>query len=465
MVHLTNSLKTSTNGTSMHFHGIRQQNNNGNDGVVSITQCATPPGSTVTYKWRATQYGSSWYHSHFALQAWQGLFGAMIIRGPATANYDNDLGMITLGDWDHQTVDALWHDAQVTGPPKLATGLINGTNVWGKDGDAEQTGHRFNLSLTEGQSYRLGMVNTAVDTHFKFSIDNHTLTVIAMDFVPVEPFKTDVISIGMGQRYDVIITADQGKVADSFWMRAVPQTACSGNLNADNIKGIVYYGASKKIPTTASHEYVDSCEDMDAKLLVPHHAETVGTLDPMNKQLAAAGKNSDGFFRWYLNSTTMIVDWGNPTVKQITDKVNAFEQSNAVISLDKANEWAYTVIQTTLAVPHPIHLHGHDFFVLAQGVGDFDSSVALNHANPPRRDTALLPASGYLAIAFKTDNPGAWLMHCHIGWHTSEGFAMQWVVRQDDITDLIDYTSLESTCDAWDTHAATYSVVEDDSGV
>jgi FtsP/CotA-like multicopper oxidase with cupredoxin domain len=56
----------------------------------------------MTYTWRATQYGSSWYHSHFALQAWEGVFGGIIINGPATANYDEDLGVLMLNDWDHQ---------------------------------------------------------------------------------------------------------------------------------------------------------------------------------------------------------------------------------------------------------------------------------------------------------------------------------------------------------------------------
>lgn len=464
MVHLTNSLRTSTNGTSMHFHGIRQQNNVHNDGVVSITQCATAPNSTITYRWRATQYGSSWYHSHFALQAWQGFFGAIVINGPATANYDHDLGMMTLNDWDHRTVDELWHTAQLNGPPTLNNALLNGTNVFGEDGDAAQTGHRFNVSLAEGQSYRLRLVNAAVDTHFKFSIDNHTMTVIAADFVPIEPFTTDVVSIGMGQRYDVVITADQGAVADSFWMRAVPQSACSGNENPGNIKGIVYYGAATATPTTTAPDYEDSCEDMDAALLVPRVPQAAGAMDSLNSQAATAGLNDDGFFRWYLNSTTMIVDWGNPTLLQLDNGQREFEASNAVVVLDEAEAWAYTVIQTTLAVPHPIHLHGHDFHLLGQGTGAYNGS-ALNTANPMRRDTALLPASGWLAIAFKTDNPGAWLMHCHIGWHTSEGFALQFVERQSEIPAIVDSDALQANCATWNDHQTALRVVQDDSGI
>ncbi|TVY86080.1 Laccase, partial [Lachnellula willkommii] len=134
--------------------------------------------------------------------------------------------------------------------------------------------------------------------------------------------------------------------------------------------------------------------------------------------------------------------------------------------VDTADEWVYIIMETTNAVPHPIHLHGHDFYVIAQDTGTYDSStVSFNLTNPPRRDVAMLPASGYLVIAFKTDNPGAWLMHCHIGWHTSEGFDLQIVERYSEISALIDHDTLNSTCDAWTTYATTNNVVEDDSGV
>ena len=108
--------------------------------------------------------------------------------------------MLFLNDWSHQTVDELYDSAQANGPPTLDNGLINGTNVYGDDNSTSQTGYRFNTSFTAGTSYRFRLVNAAVDTHFKFSIDNHTLTVMAMDLVPIEPFNTTVLSIAMGKK-------------------------------------------------------------------------------------------------------------------------------------------------------------------------------------------------------------------------------------------------------------------------
>lgn len=186
----------------MHFHGIRQNHTSEQDGVASITQCPTAPGDTYTYTWRATEYGSSWYHSHYSLQAWEGVVGGIVINGPATANYDEDMGILFLSDWSHETADALYPWAQVNGSPYLDNGLINGTNVFGEDDWANQTGSRFESTVQAGKSYRYRLVNGAIDTHFKFTIDNHTMTVIAADFVPITPYTTDVLNIGMGKFWE-----------------------------------------------------------------------------------------------------------------------------------------------------------------------------------------------------------------------------------------------------------------------
>lgn len=76
--------------------------------------------------------------------------------------------------------------------------------------------------------------------------------------------------------------------------------------------------------------------------------------------------------------------------------------------------------------------------------------------NPPRRDVVLIPPSGFVVIAFKTDNPGNWLMHCHIAFHASMGLALQVLERQSDANKLWPPGSpaikaAEDLCDTWDT--------------
>ena len=87
-----------------------------------------------------------------------------------------------------------------------------------------------------------------------------------------------------------------------------------------------------------------------------------------------------------------------------------------------------------------IHLHGHDFAILTQVTNATlptdPSKLNLKWDNPPRRDVVLLPTDGYVIIAFKTDNPGSWLMHCHIADHASGGLALQIIERQKDAANI-----------------------------
>ena len=89
------------NGTSIHWHGLRQLDTNQMDGTNGLTECPIAPGQSKTYTFKATQHGSSWYHSHYSVQYGDGLVGGIVINGPATANYDVDLGPFSMTDWFH----------------------------------------------------------------------------------------------------------------------------------------------------------------------------------------------------------------------------------------------------------------------------------------------------------------------------------------------------------------------------
>lgn len=152
MVHVTNTLPDS--GTAIHWHGLRQLNSAEHDGVPGVTQCPIAPNETMTYDFRVTQYGSTWYHSHYSLQYAEGLFGGMILNGPATADYDEDLGMLFLNDWSHTEAFVLWEEAKLAGPPTMETGLVNGTNTY------EGAGAKYETVFEAGKKYRFRVVNS-----------------------------------------------------------------------------------------------------------------------------------------------------------------------------------------------------------------------------------------------------------------------------------------------------------------
>ncbi len=275
-----------------------------------------------------------------------------------------------LSDWLHQTTDELYSIASSGAPPTANNGLINGLNVY------EDGGSRFQTSFQTGKSYRLRLVNTAIDTMFRFGIDNHTLTVIASDLVPIVPFETEMINIGIGQRYDVIVKADQDP--GSYWMRAIPQITCSSNEMTLNIKGIVTYNNLTVVePATNSYEYTDDCSDVALESLVPYVSLDVGaavTEQVMDLGLAIVG----GFFKWTLNSNSFLSDWGEPSKSHQMHRCRRLRSANRLVSLalakvltpdavftdveniitlNETNTWTYLVIESQLGLvsaPQPL---------------------------------------------------------------------------------------------------------------
>ena len=114
-----------------------------------------------------------------------------------------------------------------------------------------------------------------------------------------------------------------------------------------------------------------------------------------------------------------------------------------------------------------MHLHGHDFYELGNGTGVFDKTAdtpTLNFNNPTRRDVAFLPAGGWLVLAWPTDNPGAWLFHCHIAWHVAEGLGVQFLEGKSSIP--VPGPDWNKTCANWDNYYNNNPVyLQSDSGL
>jgi FtsP/CotA-like multicopper oxidase with cupredoxin domain len=482
IIHVTNSM--TRNGTSVHWHGIRQNHTNEMDGVVGLTQCALAPGQSMTYKWTAESYGFSWYHSHLTLQAYEGLFGPMYIHGPKSADFDVDAGHLIINDWSHIPVDDMYNDAQVAGVRTMDTGLINGMNINPVAKDGAPAGQRYTVptEFVPGKKYLFQLLNSAIQSTYKFYIDGHKFTVIAADFVPIEPYETTVLSINIGQRYEIIVEADQ-EVGDYF-LRFDNQNACATTTNSDDIRGIIHYaGSSGGTPTSTAHTYprkdngvggiLGTCEDEPLASLVPILKKTVSSPhQTVQHDVAVSNSNGINLYRWYLDGTTFQSNWGDATLYSIINNDTIPDYSGDLAISTSLGEWVYVIIESPVPLGHPIHLHGHDFYVLAAGYGNYGSGTTLNLDNPPRRDVAFMPGDGptgqggHLVIAFFTDNPGVWLMHCHIGWHVAMGFALQFISGQEQIKDTVTDTCLvNDVCNNWRPWAQEKGIYTDDSGV
>lgn len=362
--------------------------------------------------------------------------------------------------------------AELTGDPTASNYLLNGMNVK-PDGSS---GTRFTQTFTAGKKYLIRLINTSVENFMTIALDDHTMTVIAADFVPITPYTTSSVKINIGQRYDVIIEANQP--VSSYWLRAMVGP-CSKNANnglGSIANGVIAYsGASSALPTTKPVSITNTCADEPASSLVPIVPTTVDS-NSFASQVSAlpAGPSSlttanSTVFRWTLNGISEVANWSDPTLLDISSGQNNQTKAANIITLPNANAWVYFVVESQMPFQHPFHIHGHDFFVLGSGQGTYSASQfsTLNFKNPVRRDVATLPASGWLVIAFQTDNPGAWLLHCHIAWHVSEGLSVQFLESPSLIPGLYPVSSaMVNTCSNWKKYVASGPVYpQSDSGL
>ncbi|KAF2230951.1 multicopper oxidase [Viridothelium virens] len=476
MISVTVKNSLQNNGTSIHWHGIRQLGTTSQDGVNGITECPLAPGDTKTYLFQATQFGTSWYHSHYSAQYGDGLIGQIIIDGPATANYDIDLGAYPINEWYHNNTAFQLEDIanqnlqNHQGPPVPDTILVNGKNK-----NSAGAGAYDVQTITKGKKYRLRLINSSVDSQIRVSLDNHPFTVITSDFVPIKPFTTNWILLAIGQRYDVVFTANQAP--GNYWFRAEVAADCASANSFYGRSVFTYSTVTSATPATTSTTPDSVCQP--ESVIVPYVSNMVPNttflsqvkdleVDIDQVQVTTNGQN---IAVWGINLTAIDIDWRDPTLEYVITGNTSYPQTYNLIEIPDEGTWTYWIIQETAGtpapIPHPIHLHGHDFYVLGNGTGVFDKAVDtpnLNFVNPTRRDVTFLPGGGWLVIAFPADNPGAWLMHCHIAWHVSEGLGVQFLESKNTIP--LPDANWNKTCTNWANYYNGNPVyLKDDSGL
>ncbi|KAK1091678.1 laccase, multicopper oxidase, benzenediol:oxygen oxidorectuctase [Friedmanniomyces endolithicus] len=352
-------------------------------------------------------------------------------------------------------------------PPNADNMLINGTNK-----NANGGGSYNQVKITSGKKYRLRLINMSVDNYIRVSLDGHAMQVMTTDFIPCKPFSVNSLLLGIGQRYDVVINANQ--TAGNYWFRANVATDC---LSGNNFYGRAiwsYSSVNPGTPTTSANTQDSVC--LEPSQAAPYWVQPVPSgsfasqIDALDVGLTKAQvvPNGDAIIVWAINTSSINVAWDHPTLQYVMEGNTSYPTQFNVVPTVNEGAWNYVVVQmlpNNPPVPHPFHLHGHDFFLLGQGSGTFSAgSASLNFATPPRRDTATVPGGGWLAIAFNSNNPGTWLMHCHIAWHVSEGLGVQFLESPSQIT-LPDKGQFDSQCSAWNNYYQTAYWKKDDSGI
>ncbi|EKM52837.1 uncharacterized protein PHACADRAFT_149761 [Phanerochaete carnosa HHB-10118-sp] len=441
VVKVTNQM---SNRTSIHWHGILQNGTNYYDGTAAITECGIPTGESLTYDFLVDTFsGTTWWHPD---EPWfldgteytDGIEGALIVHPrsypPHFPTWDEDL-VIELADVYHTFSGII--AAELTGgtgslsPLEVQfsdSGVINGI------GQYNGSTNYFNFDLKPNKTYRLRLINEGSEAEIRFSVDHHPLTVIEADGTLIEPQTVTGVTLGVAQRYSVLITTNQtAEPQGNYWMRA--ELITLGTLPGSNsdIRGIIRYGNSKSLPTASTDPGVpgSGLSDLDTATLVPAIVKTPPNSTKSYVVHFTLAISTDGGAIAFMNGTSWQPLTNTSTLSQIAQKGQSFAPEGPSVQFGDQfmiTEDSIEVVDLLLVNDgpgeHPFHFHGHTPFILGSNTGIFDGT-GLNTVNPMYRDTYFVPGTGWLLLRFVTDNPGIWTFHCHIAWHMAIGLLMQ----------------------------------------
>ncbi|KAH7909939.1 laccase [Hygrophoropsis aurantiaca] len=412
--------------TTVHWHGLFQRHQNQMDGLAFVTQCPITPNNSFLYNFNVgSQVGTYWYHSHYGVQYCDGLRGPLIIYDPEDPyrffyDIDDESTIITLMDWYHLPSPQV--QRQVT-PDSV---LINGIGRY--DGGPEMPYAVINVQ--PWKRYRIRLLNMACKPNYIFSMDKHKFTIIEVDGEYVDPLEVDSIQIYASQRYSFILETNQP--VDNYWIHADPNTG----TNATAI--LRYSGAPQGLPKNRTEPSMLPMNETNLHPLTTLDLSEMSPSRDLFKEEADVklnlilGKNMTTYN--FLINGFQYMSPSMPVLMQLL--------SGAMTASDLApNGSVYTlprnkVIEISMPPddapgrPHPFHLHGHKFAVIRSA-----GSSAYNYINPVMRDTVSTGVPGdNVTIRFVTDNPGPWMLHCHIDWHLYVGMAIVFAEAPEEVS-------------------------------
>lgn len=380
--------------TTVHWHGIRLQN--AMDGVPGLTQAPIKPGTSFTYEFTPPDAGTFWYHPHAnsLVQLGRGLAGALIVEEAEPVAVDRDL-MWLLQDW------RLAKDGQIA--PGFGSAM-----------DAAMSGRVGNVitlngtvpadeSVNAGERVRLRLANASLARMMALRFEGHRPVIVAIDGQPCDPHEPEAgrLVLAPAMRIDVVIDmqGDPGKrfaVIDDFY-----------DGLAYTLTNLVYgtapplrahpLDAPLRLPRNPLPE-PDLGEAVRQEIVLQGGMMGGGKLAGVGGMMGMATPGMNGTPAWAINGMSMTGDGHAGMAPQFTLK------RGTTCHLTLRNETAWW---------HPMHIHGFSMLVLSR-----------NGSPVPHRqwqDTVLMAPKDTIECAFVADNPGDWMLHCHVADHQMAG--------------------------------------------
>ena len=379
---------------------------------------------------------------------------------------------------------------------RFQSALINGRGRWQDDMELPLESFVFESGL----QYRLRLLGAAGEFAFEVSLDEHEFTIVATDGADIAHVTCDSVILNPGERVDVLVEAN--KPSGRFWLRA--RTLRAGVWNTastppwprpdgreQEVQAVVTYDENDTSDPTTSRQQctqeqpcrIFNCPFMGYKssankvCINIEHTTSVQEPNDLNREFALKdshfkelivninfemGTSINGF-RYESPHSPLFPGRERKLTscsRQCTDTTSPFPCACTHIASIDYNSTVQLVISNLnprmggeyrFVGHHPMHLHGHNFAVVAVGYPSYNRTTGLwsspnpdvvcesavcrsplwhgarpqmNLVDPPIRDTVTVPAHGYVVLRFRAWNPGHWLLHCHALTHLHEGMAM-----------------------------------------
>ncbi|XP_071149663.1 uncharacterized protein [Mytilus edulis] len=526
IVHVRNLMHTDS--TTIHWHGLHQKKTPWSDGVAFVTQCPILPGQNYTYKFNAKPFGTSFYHAHIGDQRTMGLYGPLVIiptpGQKISSQQEKDESFVAIiQDWNHDDdEDALYQKmiwgvfdssgkyVNETKDPsgarysrfKCHSGLINGRGRFYRSSTEHNEVPLTRFEVEQNKDYRFRVISAATLYPFRVFVEGHRpIYIVASDGFEIGKTEVESFIIHPGERIDFLLNADEPP--GTYLLVAETLEVYSENEYHAAEAIIHYQNAEINLnPPKAVRHTCDSsgttCRVFNCPFTQFSSTQQikcvtfndVSSIDPnSNTDEVKSDKVVELFFNFafpgengYTPGSVNGHQFLPPTVAayaqpELVDyDCNACNASTIcectyAVTIDIENkDLVYQFVMTNIGGgagwSHPVHLHGHSFYVMKMVFATYDNDGQLmqngtqdnidiicpdsknfcsdakwrnenwtegrrpdlNWNNPPQKDTIIIPSGGYVIIRFKADNPGVWFFHCHIDLHNTNGMGM--IIRE-----------------------------------
>ncbi|MFI9557601.1 multicopper oxidase family protein [Nonomuraea endophytica] len=387
--------------TTIHWHGLALRNDA--DGVPGVTQAPIKAATEYTYEFTAAHPGTYWFHPHSGTQLDRGLYAPLIVEDPNEPLGYDDEWVVILDDWldgvtgspedvlaelsRGMSMPGMDHGDMTPGPSSTGMGkhMLMGAMsplLGGDAGDVRYPHFLVNgrvpaepetFRAKPGARLRIRLINAGGDTAFRVALTGHRLTVTHTDGFAVQPKDVDALLVGMGERYDVLVTLKDG---------VFPLVALAEG------KAAVARALVRTSPKAAAPKFDHRPRELDGEVV------RYAKLQP-HEQVRLPQRRPDRTVRLELTGTMAAYDWA----------INGKKYDPETVAPVRSGERVRLSFVNRTTMWHPMHLHGHTF-ALPSGI---------------RKDTVIVLPGSTLDVDFDADNPGLWMIHCHNIYHAESG--------------------------------------------